>query len=131
VARVADACNPESRRLKFKLTHYPIPRSLAGELREGERKMSDMDIVEELETHAKSAAKASKLLAIGKMARNEAAGDAGATYDHALPEQTVEGRAAAEIKRLRARLEEIASQCHNLPRSATADRICDLTKLEK
>jgi hypothetical protein len=64
-----------------------------------------MDIVEELESHAQSTAKVSKWLATGKMARNEAAGDVGATYAFALPEQTVEGRAAAEIKRLRAVLD--------------------------
>lgn len=40
------------------------------------------------------------------------------TYGHALREA-----AAAEIERLRAVMREIASQCHNLPRSTTADRI--------
>ena len=64
-----------------------------------------MDIVDELESHAQSTAKVSKWLATGKMARNESAGDVDAAYDFAIPEQTVEGRAAAEIKRLRSVLD--------------------------
>jgi hypothetical protein len=53
----------------------------------------------------------------------------GAWYDHFSRE--VAETLLAEVDRLCARLEEIASQCNNLPRSATADRICELTKLEK
>ena len=34
----------------------------------------------------------------------------------------------AEIKRLMADMQEIASQCHNLPRSATADRIDQIAR---
>jgi hypothetical protein len=35
---------------------------------------------------------------------------------------------AAEVERLRAALQEIASQCHNIPRGITADRIDQIAR---
>ena len=63
-----------------------------------------MDIVAALRSRAEMSAKAMQLMAQSKSERNQAAGDAGASYDGGTREQTVEWRAAEEIERLRSLL---------------------------
>ena len=63
-------------------------------------------LVERLRKQAQSVSQVSKALAADKSARNQAAGDIGAEYVGAIPEQTLEWQAADEIEQQRVYLEE-------------------------
>ena len=64
-----------------------------------------MDIVETLRRRAEQNAKVSQMLALDKSNRNKAAGEPDASYDGGIPEQMLEWKAADEITRLRAMLD--------------------------
>ena len=58
------------------------------------------DLVERLREAARQSSEFSRRMAEDKSARNRAAGDEGANYGWAAPEQTLEGQAAARIEAL-------------------------------
>lgn len=80
-----------------------------------------MDIIEALRKVAKNEADISRVLADAKSSRNQAAGDVGAQYEYARPEQTVAWKAADEIERLREALRDAREDITgNFPNTALA-----------
>ena len=79
-------------------------------------------LVERLRQQAKGASEAERMMAEAKSARNQAAGDDGASYMWSKPEQTLEWQAADEIERLRTELSRAYRATYGLYNAAREAR---------
>lgn len=79
-------------------------------------------LIERLRQQAKGASEAERMMAQGKSARNQAAGDDGASYMWSKPEQTLEWQAADEIERLKTELSRAYRATYGLYNTAREAR---------